>query len=40
MAIPNVQVNVTESSFINNSTYIPFIPAVIMKTKSGPIGTT
>ena len=39
MAIPNVSVNITESSLINSGTYIPFIPAVLLHTKSGPTGT-
>ena len=39
MALPNVNVNVTEESYIPINSTIPFVPAVIIKTKSGPIGT-
>ena len=39
MAIPNVQVNVNELSLAGANRLVPFIPAVILKTKSGPIGT-
>ena len=39
MALPKVTVNVDEQSLISTNTQIPFVPAVIMKTKSGPIGT-
>ena len=39
MALPKVTVNVDEQSLIRTNTQIPFVPAVIMKTKSGPIGT-
>ena len=38
MAIPNVSVNLNEIHNANNL-LVPFIPAVILKTKSGPIGT-
>ena len=38
MAIPNVKVNITESSLANTGTYIPFIPAVLLHTKTGPVG--
>lgn len=39
MALPKVNVNVGEQTLLANNTEIPFVPAVIMKTKSGPIGT-
>lgn len=39
MAIPKVQVNVNELSLAGQNRLVPFIPAVILKTKSGPIGT-
>lgn len=39
MAIPNVQVNVEELNLAGQNRLVPFIPAVILKTKSGPIGT-
>lgn len=39
MALPNVNVNVSEESYIPINSTIPFVPAVIIKTKSGPIGT-
>lgn len=39
MALPNVNVNVSEESYIPVNSQIPFVPAVILKTKSGPIGT-
>ena len=38
MAIPNVRVNLNEV-YNGNNLLVPFIPAVILKTKSGPIGT-
>lgn len=39
MALPNVKVNVGEETLLASNTLIPFVPAIIMKTKSGPIGT-
>jgi len=39
MALPNVKVNVGEETLATANTLIPFVPVVIMKTKSGPIGT-
>lgn len=39
MALPNVKVNVGEQTLAIANTQIPFVPAVLMKTKSGPIGT-
>lgn len=39
MAIPNVRVNVNEMSLAGQNVQVPFIPAVILKTKSGPVGT-
>lgn len=39
MALPNVNVNVGEQTLVAANTRIPFIPAVLLKTKSGPIGT-
>ena len=39
MALPKVNVNVQEETLLTNNSIIPFVPAVIMKTKSGPIGT-
>ena len=39
MALPNVKVNVGEQTLVAANTQIPFIPAVLLKTKSGPIGT-
>lgn len=39
MALPNVNVNVGEQTLVASNTVIPFVPAIIMKTKSGPIGT-
>lgn len=39
MALPNVKVNVGEETISTSNTLIPFVPVVIMKTKSGPIGT-
>jgi hypothetical protein len=38
MAIPNTSISVTESITSGTNTLIPFIPAVILKTKTGPIG--
>lgn len=37
--LPRVNVNVGEETLLAANTTIPFVPAVIMKTKSGPIGT-
>ena len=39
MALPKVTVNVQEETLLASNTEIPFVPAVLMKTKSGPIGT-
>ncbi len=39
MALPNVNVNVQEETLLTNNSTIPFVPAVLIKTKSGPIGT-
>lgn len=39
MALPKVNVNVGEQTLVAANTQIPFVPAVLMKTKSGPIGT-
>ena len=39
MALPKVNVNVQEETLLTNNSVIPFVPAVLMKTKSGPIGT-
>ena len=39
MAIPNTRVNVQEVTLAGRNVLIPFIPAVLLKTKSGPIGT-
>lgn len=38
MAIPNVKVNVGEQTLVSSNTLVPFVPAVLLKTKSGPIG--
>ena len=38
MALPNVKVNVGEETLVSSNTTVPFVPAVLMKTKSGPIG--
>ena len=37
--LPRVKVNVTEEEFIQNNIEVDLIPAVILKTKTGPIGT-
>lgn len=37
--LPRVNVNVGEETLLAANTTIPFVPAIIMKTKSGPIGT-
>jgi len=37
--LPRVNVNVGEETLLTANTQIPFIPVVILKTKSGPIGT-
>lgn len=39
MALPNVKVNVGEETLVSSNTTIPFVPAILLKTKSGPIGT-
>ena len=39
MALPSVNVNVQEETLLTNNSIIPFVPAILMKTKSGPIGT-
>lgn len=39
MAIPNTRVNVQEVTLAGRNVLIPFIPAILLKTKSGPIGT-
>lgn len=39
MSLPYVKVNVNEENYTHVNTEIPFVPVVIMKTKSGPIGT-
>ena len=39
MSLPKVNVNVGEETLLASNTLIPFVPAVILKTKSGPIGT-
>lgn len=39
MALPRVNVNVQEETLLTNNSVIPFVPAILMKTKSGPIGT-
>ena len=39
MSLPNVNVNVGEQTLTVTNTSIPFVPAVLMKTKSGPINT-
>lgn len=39
MALPNVKVNVGEETLVTANTVIPFVPAILLKTKSGPIGT-
>lgn len=39
MSLPYVKVNVNEENYTQVNTEIPFVPVVIMKTKSGPIGT-
>lgn len=39
MAIPNTRVNIQEVNLAGRNVLIPFIPAVLLKTKSGPIGT-
>lgn len=39
MALPKVNVNVNEQTLITANNTIPFVPAVLLKTKSGPIGT-
>jgi hypothetical protein len=39
MSLPRVNVNVGEETITASNLEIPFIPAVLMKTKSGPIGT-
>lgn len=38
MSLPNVKVNVGEQTLVSSNTLVPFIPAVLLKTKSGPIG--
>lgn len=38
MALPNVKVNVGEETLVSSNTTVPFVPAVLLKTKSGPIG--
>lgn len=39
MSLPKVNVNVGEETVVTANSQIPFIPAVLLKTKSGPIGT-
>lgn len=39
MSLPKVNVNVAESTISVSNTPVPFVPAILMKTKSGPIGT-
>ena len=39
MSLPKVNVNVGEETLLAYSSLVPFVPAVILKTKSGPIGT-
>ena len=39
MSLPRVNINVGEETLLVSNNLIPFIPAVILKTKSGPIGT-
>ena len=39
MSLPKVNVNVGEETLTTSNNAIPFIPAIILKTKSGPIGT-
>ena len=39
MALPYVKVNVGEETLVSANSIIPFVPAILMKTKSGPIGT-
>lgn len=39
MSLPKVNVNVGEETLSTSNNTIPFIPAIILKTKSGPIGT-
>ena len=39
MSLPKVNVNVGEETLLASNNLIPFVPAVILKTKSGPIGT-
>lgn len=39
MSLPKVNVNVGEETLSVSNNTIPFIPAIILKTKSGPIGT-
>lgn len=38
MALPNVKVNVGEQTLVSANTLVPFVPAILLKTKSGPIG--
>lgn len=39
MSLPKVNVNVGEETLLTSNSVIPFVPAILMKTKSGPIGT-
>jgi len=39
MSLPRVNVNVGEETLLASSNTVPFVPAVVLKTKSGPIGT-
>lgn len=39
MSLPYVKVNVNEENYTKVNSEIPFVPAIILKTKSGPIGT-
>lgn len=39
MSLPKVNVNVGEETLLASNNLIPFVPAIILKTKSGPIGT-
>ncbi len=39
MAIPSARVNVNEVSLAGQNVSVPFLPAILLKTKSGPIGT-
>lgn len=39
MSLPYVKVNVNEENYTQVNSEIPFVPAIILKTKSGPIGT-